>query len=67
AKLVGFDACGMVVDPNPEQVDTMLYMVGVGLLKIEIQRIYPLQDVQQAHEQIATGHTRGKILLNMQC
>lgn len=42
-------------------------MVGVGLLKIEIQRIYPLQEVQQAHEQIATGHTRGKILLNMQC
>ncbi|EKO3658690.1 NADP-dependent oxidoreductase [Vibrio metschnikovii] len=67
AKLLGFDACGMLVDPNPEQLDTMLYMVGVGLLKIEIQRIYTLQEVQQAHEQIATGHTRGKILLNMQC
>ena len=67
AKLLGFEASGMLVDPNPEQLDTMLYMVGVGLLKIEIQHIYPLQEVQQAHEQIATGHTRGKILLNMQC
>ncbi|MGY3568745.1 NADP-dependent oxidoreductase [Vibrio paucivorans] len=67
AKLLGFEATGMLVDPNPEQLDTMLYMVSVGLLKTEIQTVYPMTDVVNAHEQVETGHTRGKVLLDMQC
>ncbi len=65
AQMLGFEASGMLVSPNPEQLDTMLYMVSVGLLKTEIQHIYPMEDVQQAHRQIETGHTRGKVLLDM--
>ncbi|MFB9215566.1 NADP-dependent oxidoreductase [Vibrio sinaloensis] len=67
AKLLGFDATGMLVDPNPEQLDALLYMVSVGLLKTEIYKTYPMNQVAQAHEQIETGHTRGKVLLDMQC
>lgn len=67
AKLLGFEATGMLVDPNPEQLETMLYMVSVGLLKTEIQKIYPYTEVVEAHKQIETGHTRGKVLLDMQC
>ncbi|EGQ7996311.1 NADP-dependent oxidoreductase [Vibrio vulnificus] len=67
AKLLGFEATGMLVDPEPQQLDTLLYMVGVGLLKTEIQRIYPMHEVSDAHKQIETGHTRGKVLLDMQC
>ena len=67
AKMLGFDATGMLVDPNPEQLDALLYMVSVGLLKTEIYNTYPMEKVAQAHEQIETGHTRGKILLDMQC
>ncbi|ENM5905050.1 NADP-dependent oxidoreductase [Vibrio mimicus] len=67
AKLLGFDATGMLVDPNPEQLDTMLYMVSVGLLKLEIQQIYPMTEVILAHQQIESGHTRGKLLLDMKC
>ncbi|MCG9598486.1 NADP-dependent oxidoreductase [Vibrio sp. Isolate25] len=67
AKLLGFEATGMLVDPNPEQLDALIYMVSVGLLKTEIQHIYPMDQVMDAHKQIETGHTRGKILLGMQC
>ncbi|MBY7668501.1 NADP-dependent oxidoreductase [Vibrio anguillarum] len=67
AKLLGFEATGMLVDPNPEQLDTMLYMVSVGLLKTEIQAVYPMVEVAAAHQQIETGHTRGKVLLDMKC
>lgn len=66
AKLLGFEATGMLVDPNPEQMETLLYMVSVGLLKTEIQHIYPLEQAAQAHEQIESGRTRGKLLLKMQ-
>ncbi|MGL5429769.1 MAG: NADP-dependent oxidoreductase [Vibrio sp.] len=67
AKLLGFQASGMLVDPNPEQLDTMLYMMSVGLLHLEIQHIYPLAEASLAHAQIETGHTRGKLLLDMKC
>ncbi|WCP66698.1 NADP-dependent oxidoreductase [Vibrio tubiashii] len=67
AKLLGFEATGMLVDPNPEQLDALLYMVSVGLVKTEIQQVYPMIEVVEAHKQIETGHTRGKVLLDMQC
>ena len=67
AKLLGFDATGMLVEPDSEQLDALLYMVSVGLLKTEIQHIYPMSEVSKAHKQVETGHTRGKILLDMQC
>ncbi|NOH71782.1 NADP-dependent oxidoreductase [Vibrio pectenicida] len=67
AKLLGFDATGMLVEPDSEQLDALLYMVSVGLLKTEIQHIYPMSEVDKAHKQLETGHTRGKVLLDMQC
>ncbi|MFC3024780.1 NADP-dependent oxidoreductase [Vibrio zhugei] len=66
AQMLGFSATGMLVDPQPEQLDTMLYMVSVGLLKVEIFKTYPMSAAVDAHKQIESGHTRGKILLDMQ-
>lgn len=67
AKLLGFEATGMLVDPNREQLDAMLYLVSIGLLKTEIYHVYPMEQAVDAHKQMETGHTRGKILLDMQC
>jgi NADPH2:quinone reductase len=67
AQLLGFSAEGMLVDPSAKQLETLLYMVSVGLLKVEIQKIFALDDVVDAHRQIETGRTRGKVLLDMQC
>ena len=67
AKLLGFEANGMLVEPDPAQLDTLLYMVGVGLLKTEIQQVYPMSDVIAAHQQVESGRTRGKVLLDMTC
>lgn len=67
AKLLGFEASGMLVKPDREQLDTLLYMVGVGLLKTEVQHVYPMSEVVEAHKQVESGRTRGKILLDMTC
>lgn len=67
AQLLGFSASGMLVEPNPEQLDTMLYMVSVGLLKVEVQPAISYKDVVQAHKKVETGHTRGKLVLDMRC
>ncbi len=57
----------MLVEPEREQLDTLLYMVGVGLLKTEIQQVYPMNEVIEAHKQVESGRTRGKVLLDMTC
>ncbi|EDP57269.1 NADP-dependent oxidoreductase [Vibrio sp. AND4] len=67
AKLLGFEASGMLVEPEREQLDALLHMVGDGALKMEIQRVYPMYEMIKAHEQVGSGRTRGKILLDMTC
>lgn len=67
AKLLGFEASGMLVSPDTKQMETLLYMVGVGLLKTEIQHVFPYLQVVEAHQQVETSRTRGKVLLDMQC
>ncbi|MGP8308363.1 NADP-dependent oxidoreductase [Vibrio sp. YIC-376] len=67
AKLLGIEASGMLVEPKPEQLDSLLYMADVGLLKSEVQHIYPMDEVVAAHEQVESGRTRGKVLLDMTC
>ncbi|MCG9624452.1 NADP-dependent oxidoreductase [Vibrio mediterranei] len=67
AKLLGFEASGMLVSPDTKQMETLLYMVGVGLLKTEIQHVFPYSQVVEAHQQVETSRTRGKVLLDMQC
>lgn len=58
-------AQGMLVEPNIEQLARLLEMVGDGSLKIEIQKVYALPDVIKAHQQIESGHTRGKVLIDL--
>lgn len=67
AQLLGFNVSGMLVEPNIEQLETLLHMISVGSLKTEIQHIYPYHQVTQAHLQVETARTRGKVLLDMQC
>ena len=67
ANTLGFEAKGMLVSPDPEQLDALLYMVSVGLLKVDFQPAISFKQVVKAHEQLETGHTRGKVLLDMRC
>ena len=62
---LGVKAEGMLVEPNSEQLEHLLALVGEGVLKIEIQDVFSLNEVVQAHLQIETGHTRGKVLIDL--
>ncbi len=67
AKLLGIEASGMLVEPDSKTLDSLLYMADVGLLNTEVQHIYPMTEVVAAHEQVESGRTRGKVLLDMTC
>ena len=53
------------VEPNVIQLDHIRELVESEKLKTFVCAQYPLSDVKKAHEQMETGHTRGKIVLNV--
>lgn len=63
AEASGLSACGMLVAPSVVQNNAMLERVAQGQLKVEIAQSFPLNQGAQAHQQIESGRTRGKVLL----
>ncbi|WP_283130055.1 NADP-dependent oxidoreductase [Enterovibrio norvegicus] len=65
AKPLGIEAKGMLVVPKPEQLNALLSLVNDGAVRVEVAKTYPLEEGVQAHIDIQTGRTRGKLLLEM--
>lgn len=40
-------------------------LIGAGKVKLEVALSLPLAEAAKAHEQVATGHTRGKVVLTV--
>ena len=55
----------LVMSPNPEQLARIAELVAAGDVHVEIAAALPLAEVQRAHELSESGHTRGKIILEL--
>jgi NADPH2:quinone reductase len=51
------------VKPNGKQLQQLFGLWEAGQLKLEVQKVYPLAEVVDAHRQVETGHTHGKVVL----
>lgn len=49
--------------PNQVQLQQIAELLAQGILKPHVEAIFPLSQVQQAHQRVESGHTRGKIVL----
>ncbi len=54
------------VQANPEQLSNISNLIDSGNIKVEVESVYRLEDIAQAHEKSESGHTRGKIVIQMQ-
>jgi NADPH2:quinone reductase len=54
-----------VVAPNGKQLEHLFALWEAGQLKLEVAQVFPLADIAAAHQQVETGHTRGKIVLSI--
>ena len=54
------------VQANPEQLSEISDLIDSGKLKVEIDSVYRLEDIAQAHEKSESGHTRGKIVIQIE-
>jgi NADPH:quinone reductase-like Zn-dependent oxidoreductase len=40
-------------------------MADAGELRVHLAQVVPLEEAARAHEQLETGHTRGKVVLRV--
>jgi NADPH:quinone reductase-like Zn-dependent oxidoreductase len=53
------------VEPNVPQLDHIRDLIERGRFKANVSQTFTLDQVARAHEQMETGHTRGKIVLTL--
>ena len=55
----------LVMSPSSDQLARIAELVAEGEVHVEIAEVFPLTEVQRAHELSESGHTRGKIILTV--
>jgi NADPH:quinone reductase-like Zn-dependent oxidoreductase len=53
------------VDPNSEELAEIGKLIDDKKIKVIVSQTFPLSEAIRAQEQVATGHTRGKIVLKI--
>jgi len=50
---------------NRERLEAVAALVSGGRLRVELEKVFPLDQAREALEAVQGGHTRGKIVLNI--
>jgi NADPH:quinone reductase-like Zn-dependent oxidoreductase len=53
------------VEPNSSELAEIAELINQKKIKVIISQTLPLSEALKAHEQVASGHTRGKIVLKV--
>jgi NADPH2:quinone reductase len=53
------------VQPDARQLGEIAILIDSGHVRPEIAEVFPLQEADKAHRASETGHTRGKIVLDV--
>ena len=61
----GIHGAALSVDPNAQELAEIGKLTDQGKIKVIISQTFPLSEAKTAQEQVATGHTRGKIVLKV--
>ncbi len=61
----GIHGASISVDPNSAELAEIGKMIDEKKIKVIVSQTLPLADAVKAHQQVETGHTRGKIVLKI--
>jgi len=56
---------GILITPDATRLEEMGRLIGQGKLRPLVDKVYPLEQVQEAHRRLDTGHGRGKMVLRV--
>jgi NADPH:quinone reductase-like Zn-dependent oxidoreductase len=52
------------VEPDGHALGEIAALVEAGEVRIEVEQVFPLAEAGEAHRRMATGRTRGKLVLD---
>jgi len=61
----GIRGASLSVDPNSNELAEIGNLIDEKKIKVIVSQTFPLSEAAKAQEQVATGHTRGKIVLKV--
>jgi NADPH:quinone reductase-like Zn-dependent oxidoreductase len=61
----GIRGAALSVEPNSEELAEIGKLIDEKKIKVIVSQTLPLSEAKKAQEQVATGHTRGKIVLKV--
>jgi NADPH:quinone reductase-like Zn-dependent oxidoreductase len=61
----GIRGTALNVEPNSEELAEIAKLIDDKKIKVIVSQTFPLSEATKAQEQVATGHTRGKIVLKI--
>jgi NADPH:quinone reductase-like Zn-dependent oxidoreductase len=61
----GIRGAALNVEPNSDELAEIGKLIDEGKIKVIVSQTFPLSEAMKAQEQVATGHTRGKIVLKV--
>lgn len=64
AEEMGVRAHGMTVRPDVFHLDEIAELIEDGDVRVHLDRVFPLDQVADAHELLEGGHVRGKLVLD---
>jgi NADPH:quinone reductase-like Zn-dependent oxidoreductase len=63
AKEMGLRFAGIIVEPDQVGLDCLVALVEAGQLRIDIEKVFPLEEAAAAHKLLEDGHVTGKLIL----
>jgi len=61
----GIGGAALSVEPNSDELAEIGKLIDEGKIRVIVSQTFPLSEAIKAQEQVATGHTRGKIVLKV--
>jgi NADPH:quinone reductase-like Zn-dependent oxidoreductase len=61
----GIRGAALSVEPNSDELAEIGKLIDQKKIKVIVSQTFPLSDAAKAQEQVATGHTRGKVVLKV--
>jgi len=61
----GIRGASLSVKPDSNELAEIGKLIDEGKIKVVVSQTFPLSEAMKAQEQVATGHTRGKIVLRV--
>jgi NADPH:quinone reductase-like Zn-dependent oxidoreductase len=60
---LGVRFAGIIVEPDQVGLDALVALVEAGKLRVDVEKVFPLEQAAEAHALLEAGHVQGKLIL----